>query len=143
MDKSIWLQNNVTGDKYMIIYGASGKGAAAKPLTPVEPGYVTQRFPANQGQFQLRYVGRKMALPSLAGDAAEASHLGDIAAVLHQQRQDRHRARRHADRDHRLQGGRQVRRRAQQRVRLRQLRDHPGRREVSPLRRATTLGEPR
>jgi Protein of unknown function (DUF3604) len=76
VDKSTWLQNTVTGDKYMIIYGASGRGAAAKPLTPDEPEYFTQRFPANQGQFQLRYVGRKMALPSLTGDAAAASHLG-------------------------------------------------------------------
>ena len=30
-----------------------------KPLTPVDPGYVTQQFPANQGQFQVRYVGRE------------------------------------------------------------------------------------
>ena len=112
-----------------------GQGRGAKPLTPSEPGYVTQRFPANQGQFQLRYVGRKSALPSLVGDAAEASYLGDIAAVLHQQRQDRHRARRHADRDHRLQDGRQVRRRAQQRVRLRQLRDHPGADRAEPAGR--------
>jgi hypothetical protein len=76
VEKSTWLQNTVTGDKYMIIYGASGKGAAAKPLTPYEPEYYTQRFPANQGQLQLRYVGAKMALPSLTGDAAEASHVG-------------------------------------------------------------------
>jgi hypothetical protein len=76
VEKSTWLQNTVTGDKYMIIYGASGKGAAAKPLTPDEPGYFTQRFPANQGQLQLRYVGGRMALPSLTGDAAAASHLG-------------------------------------------------------------------
>ncbi len=76
VDKSNWLQNTVTGDKYEIIYGALGKGAAAKPLTPVDPGYVTQRFPANQGQLQLRYVGGKMTLPSLTGEAAQASHLG-------------------------------------------------------------------
>src|SRR5574342_158822 len=67
VDKSTWLENTVTGEKYMIIYGALGKGAAAKPLTPVEPGYVTERFPAGQGAFQLRYVGRKMTLPSLTG----------------------------------------------------------------------------
>ena len=60
----------------MIIYGALGKGAGAKPLTPDEPGYVTQRFPANQGQFQVRYVGRSAALQSLAGDAAEGAYLG-------------------------------------------------------------------
>jgi len=76
VDKSTWLQNTVTGDKYMIIYGATGRGAAAKPLASDEPEYFTQRFPANQGQFQLRYVGAKMALPSLTGDAAQASHVG-------------------------------------------------------------------
>jgi hypothetical protein len=82
VEKSTWLQNTVTGDKYMIIYGASGKGAAAKPLTADEPEYFTQRFPANQGQFQLRYVGRKMALPSLTGDATAASHLGATGPYL-------------------------------------------------------------
>jgi len=80
VDKSTWLQNTVTGDKYMIIYSALGEGASAKPLTPVEPGYVTQRFPANQGELQLRYVGRKTALPSLTGDAADASHFGTSRA---------------------------------------------------------------
>ena len=75
-DKSVWLENTVTGDKYMIIYSALGKGAATKPLTPVEPGYDTQRFPANQGDLQLRYVGRKMAVPSALGDATEGSYLG-------------------------------------------------------------------
>jgi hypothetical protein len=76
VEKSVWLQNNVTGDKYMIIYGALGKGADAKPLTPAEPGYVTQRFPANQGQFQVRYVGKNVALQSLTGDAVGASAFG-------------------------------------------------------------------
>jgi hypothetical protein len=76
VDKSVWLQNNVTGDKYMIIYGALGKGAGAKALTPSEPGYVTQRFPVDQGQYQVRYVGRNVGMQSLTGDAAEASHLG-------------------------------------------------------------------
>jgi hypothetical protein len=76
VDKSVWLQNTVTGDKYMIIYGALGKGPDAKPLTPAEPGYVTQRFPANQGQFQVRYVGRKEAMQSLTGDTVDASYLG-------------------------------------------------------------------
>jgi hypothetical protein len=76
VDKSTWLENTVTGDKYMIIYGALGKGAAAKPLTPVEPGYVTQRFPANQGELQVRYVGKKMAMQSLTGDPVGASYLG-------------------------------------------------------------------
>jgi hypothetical protein len=60
----------------MIIYGALGEGANVKPLPPAEPGYVTQRFPANQGQFQVRYVGKDVAAQSLAGDAFEASYLG-------------------------------------------------------------------
>jgi hypothetical protein len=76
VEKSVWLQNNVTGDKYMIIYGALGAGAETKPLVPAEPGYVTQRFPVDQGQFQVRYVGSKVAMQSLTGDAVEASNLG-------------------------------------------------------------------
>ncbi len=73
--KSVWLQNTVTGDKYMVVYGALGKGADTKPLTPSEADYVTQQFPANQGQFQVRYVSQKV-LPSLAGDSIRASYLG-------------------------------------------------------------------
>jgi hypothetical protein len=76
VEKSVWLQNTVTGNKYMILYGALGRGPGAKPLTPAEPGYVTQRFPADQGQFQVRYVGRNVAMQSLTGDAVEASYLG-------------------------------------------------------------------
>src|SRR5262249_44187829 len=76
VEKSLWLQNTVTGEKFMTIYGALGKGGAAKPLTPPEPGYVTQRLPANQGQFQVRYVGRNVAMQSLTGDMIAASHLG-------------------------------------------------------------------
>jgi hypothetical protein len=75
--KSIWFQNNVTGEKTMIIYGALGRGADVKPLTPSEPGYVSQRFPANQGHAQIRYAARNAARQSLAGDAAEASYLGE------------------------------------------------------------------
>ncbi|HEY2775093.1 MAG TPA: DUF3604 domain-containing protein [Candidatus Binatia bacterium] len=75
VEKSVWLQNNVTGDKYMIIYGALGKGSATTSLTPADPGYVTQRFPAGQGQFQLRYVGRNVSMQSLTGDAAKAAYL--------------------------------------------------------------------
>ncbi|MBI1816369.1 MAG: DUF3604 domain-containing protein [Deltaproteobacteria bacterium] len=76
VEKSVWLQNTVTGEKYMIIYGALGKGTNAKPLTPADPGYVTQHLPVNQGQFQVRYVGRNVAMQSLTGDAAGASYLG-------------------------------------------------------------------
>ncbi len=76
VEKSVWLQNTVTGDKYMIIYGALGKGPDATPLTPSDPGYITQRFPENQGQFQVRYVGKNVALQSLTGDAVGASAFG-------------------------------------------------------------------
>ncbi len=76
VEKSVWLQNTVTGEKYMIIYGARGKGGQKKPLTPSDPGYVTQRYPVEQGQFQVRYVGRNVALQSLTGDTAAASYLG-------------------------------------------------------------------
>ncbi len=75
--KSVWLQNNVTGDKYMIIYGELGKGADIdKSLTPAQPGWVTQQFPKNQGQMQLRYVDKKTTLQSLTGDAATGGYLG-------------------------------------------------------------------
>jgi len=73
----VWLQNNVTGDKYMIIYGELGRGADIdKNLTPAEPGWVTQQFPKNQGQMQLRYVDKKTTLQSLTGDAATGGYLG-------------------------------------------------------------------
>lgn len=78
VDKSIWFQNTVTGDKYKIVYSALGKGSAsAETVTPTEPGYVTQQLPADQGTAQLRYVGNRMALPSLLGDAAESSYVGN------------------------------------------------------------------
>jgi len=74
--KSVWLQNAVTGDKYMIIYGDLGQGGKGKATEPSEPGYVTERFPANQGELQIRYVGKKMPLQSLTGDPVEASYRG-------------------------------------------------------------------
>lgn len=75
--KSVWLQNKVTGEKYMIIYGALGKGPdAVTTVNAGEPGYFTQQFPQRQGHYQVRYVGRNVAMQSLAGDAAEASRLG-------------------------------------------------------------------
>jgi hypothetical protein len=80
VEKSTWLQNNVTGEKFQIVYGASGKPAAKQALTPVDPEYVTQQFAANQGQLQIRYVGRNTTLPSLTGDAAEESYLGGSKA---------------------------------------------------------------
>ena len=74
--KSVWLQNAVTGDKYMIIYGDLGRGDKPEKLEPIDPGYVTQRFPVNQGELQIRYVTKKMPLQSLTGDPVEASYRG-------------------------------------------------------------------
>lgn len=74
--KSTWLQNTVTGDKYMIIYGDLGQGDKPKALNPIDPGYVTERFPVNQGEMQIRYVGKKMPLQSLTGDPVAASYSG-------------------------------------------------------------------
>ena len=74
--KSIWLENTVTGDKFMILYGDLGQGGKGKTLNPIDPGYVAQSFPANQGELQIRYVGKKMPLPSLTGDPVAASYGG-------------------------------------------------------------------
>jgi hypothetical protein len=76
IEKSVWLENKVTGEKHEIIYGASGPSAAGKPNIPVEPGYVARKFRENQGQLQIRYVGKKVPLPSLTGEVATASYLG-------------------------------------------------------------------
>lgn len=73
--KSVWLQNNVTGDKYQIVYGESGS-PGTKPVPPSEPGYMTQQFAANQGQFWLRFIGKNATLPSLVGNPVTASYLG-------------------------------------------------------------------
>jgi hypothetical protein len=72
--KSTWLQNNVTGDKYQVVYGESGPGA--KPASPSEPNFNTQKFAVNQGQFWLRYLGRNTTLPSIVGNPVQASYLG-------------------------------------------------------------------
>ncbi|HRH86041.1 MAG TPA: DUF3604 domain-containing protein [Rubrivivax sp.] len=72
--KSIWLQNNVTGDKFEVVYSASGKGA--KAALPSEPGFITQQFGANQGHFWLRFVGKNATLPSLTGNVVQGSYLG-------------------------------------------------------------------
>jgi hypothetical protein len=77
VEKTLWFQNNVTGDKYEVYYTTSGKNASGKPAGPEDAGYVTQQFDANQAQFQLRHVGRRFTEPSGMGDAAEASYLGD------------------------------------------------------------------
>ncbi len=78
-EKSPWLQNTVTGDKYQVIYATSGKAASGKAALPLQPGYITEQFAGNQAQFQLRYVGKKMPLPSLSGNIAEASYLANTS----------------------------------------------------------------
>jgi hypothetical protein len=75
--KSVWVQNNVTGDKYQIIYGRSGKSPSGKPATPVEPGYITEKYAENQGQYQARYVGSRFQEPSQFGNIADRSYIGD------------------------------------------------------------------
>jgi hypothetical protein len=80
VDKSLFLLNTVTGEKFEIVFTASGKTAGAKPATPVEPGYVTERFAANQGQYIVRYVGRNTSQPSLTGDVYHKSRFGDAGA---------------------------------------------------------------
>jgi hypothetical protein len=75
VDKTLWFENLVTGDKYEILYGASGKDASAKPAIPAQPGYVTEQLASNQGQIQLRHVGRRSTLPSLTGNAAQSSYI--------------------------------------------------------------------
>ncbi|MET0164764.1 MAG: DUF3604 domain-containing protein, partial [Vicinamibacterales bacterium] len=77
VEKSPWLQNTVTGDKYQIIYGTSGKAASGKTALPLQPEYITQQFAANQSQLQLRYLGGKATLPSLTGNVADASYLAN------------------------------------------------------------------
>jgi hypothetical protein len=76
VEKSVWLENNVTGEKFEIIYGASGTAASGKPSLPVEPGYVARKLRDNQAQLQVRYVGKKAPRPSLTGEVVNASYLG-------------------------------------------------------------------
>jgi hypothetical protein len=76
VEKSVWLENNVTSEKFQIIYGALGKGGAGKPLTPADVGFMTQQLPVNEGQFQVRFVGKKVALQSLTGDLVAGSYTG-------------------------------------------------------------------
>ena len=123
--KSPWLQNNVTGSKFRIIYSASGIANATQTLTPIDPGYVTAKLAQNQGQNLIDHAGRGAVQPSAVGDPARSSYLGTPSPYYINNGKTRHRDRRNADRGHRLQAGRQVLRRAQQRVRLRELRDHP------------------
>ena len=76
VDKSPTLQNNVTGGKFRMIFGASGATNATQTLTPYDPNYVTAKFGQNQGQNRFNYAGRDMLLPSESGDPAASSYLG-------------------------------------------------------------------
>ena len=74
VDKSPWLQNNVTGVKFKISYSASGKTDAK--LTPIDPRYFASKFSPNQGQAQINHAGRDGVQPSAFGDVAGRSYLG-------------------------------------------------------------------
>ena len=76
VDKSPWLQNNVTGTKFKITYSASGIANGKQTLTPIDPGYVTAKLGKNQGQIQINHAGRGTIQASTVGDAAAASYLG-------------------------------------------------------------------
>jgi hypothetical protein len=80
--KTVWVQNNVTGDKYQIIYGRSGKRPSGKSATPIEPGYVTEKYSDNQGEYQARYVGSRFQEPSQFGAIADRSYLGESGAYF-------------------------------------------------------------
>ena len=58
-EKSVWLQNTVTGDKYMIVYGALGKGPDAKPLTPVRARVRDPALPRQPGPVPGALRGKK------------------------------------------------------------------------------------
>ena len=94
-------------------------------LTPIDPDYVTSKFAQNQGQSLFNLAGRGAVQPSEIGDPAASSYLGTTSPYYINNGKIVTEIARHAVRSHRLQAGRQILRRAQQRVRLRQLRDHP------------------
>jgi hypothetical protein len=76
VDKSPWLQNNVTGAKFKITYSASGIANATQRLTPIDPAYVTSKLAQNQGQSLFDHAGRNVVQPSAVGDPAGSSYLG-------------------------------------------------------------------
>jgi hypothetical protein len=75
VNKSPWLQNNVTGTKFRIIYSASGAANATQPLTPINPGYLTSKLAQNQGQSLIENGGAAIQ-PSTVGDTARSSYMG-------------------------------------------------------------------
>ncbi|HKC01256.1 MAG TPA: DUF3604 domain-containing protein [Terriglobales bacterium] len=94
VDKTVWIQNTVTGEKFEFVFAASGKQAPAahtvitgekiegveapKEPTPIDPGYLTQRFNENQGQFIIYHagMGKRVPPPSEIGDVAQDGYLG-------------------------------------------------------------------
>jgi len=76
VDKSPWLQNNVTGVKFRITYSASGIANTTQQLTPIDPGYVTSKFAQNQGQSRVNFAGRGVVQPGEVGDPAASTNLG-------------------------------------------------------------------
>ena len=76
IDKSPWLQNNVTGTKFKIIYSASGIANATQTLTPIDPSYLTAKLAQNQGQSLIDHAGRDAIQPSAVGDPAQNSYRG-------------------------------------------------------------------
>ena len=74
--KSPTLQNNVTGNKFSMIFGESGPANATETLTPIDPKYVTSKFAPNQGQNRSNYAGFGQIQPSEIGDPAASSYLG-------------------------------------------------------------------
>ncbi len=94
VDKTVWVQNTVTGEKFEVVNSASGKkmpgahtsivGEKAQAekspgkLTPVEPGYITSKFSENQGQRVIYRIGmgNPASRPSEVGDAAWGGYLG-------------------------------------------------------------------
>jgi hypothetical protein len=75
VNKSPWLQNNVTGTKFRIIYSASGIANATQTLTPIDPGYVTAKLAQNQGQSLIENGGSAIQ-PSAVGDTAQSGSWG-------------------------------------------------------------------
>jgi hypothetical protein len=76
VDKTPWLQNNVTGTKFRITYSASGIANSTQTLTPIDPSFFTSKLDQNQGQALADNIGRQAPMPSATGDAAAASYLG-------------------------------------------------------------------
>jgi len=93
VDKSVWVQNTVTGEKFKVVSSASGKKLPSahsaitgeqikaeppKKLTPIDPGYVTSQFAENQGERVIYHVGtgKPAATPSDVGDVALGGYLG-------------------------------------------------------------------